>query len=637
MSAWLSQLNEEQRDAITTLDGPLLVIAGAGSGKTRVVTCRIAYLIEQGISPSQILGVTFTNKAADEMQERVRSLVKADVLICTFHRLGARLLRESAAFLGYKSDFTIYDEEDVIKILKTCVPSKQCDVKKLRNLISKAKNALEGPQDLSLVATSPEEKMLPGVYREYMEKMKSYNAFDFDDLLYCTVRLLKENPEVLAYYQERFSHLMVDEYQDTNPTQYEIVRLLTAKSRNLCVVGDPDQSIYSWRGANIQNILNFENDFPGAKVIRLEQNYRSRSNILNAANELIQLNTGRYDKHLWSDWEGGVIKRWTGDQERDEARFIAETALDYHYRYHIPLKEIAVFYRTNAQSRSLEDQFLINRIPHVLVGGISFYQRKEIKDILAFLRMVYSENDYISFLRTINLPKRGIGATTLTKIEKAANDEMYPLLTYCRKLLSDSDTLTHRVRLTANQKQGLKEYLQLINNLSLIEQQCSLKKLIEETIELSGYLKEIQKDSETFEDRRANLGELIAKAAEWEFSEDAPSLGLFLEELSLRTTLDEAKGDDCVQLMTLHNSKGLEFTLVFLAGLEENLLPHANSLNCETALEEERRLCYVGMTRAKEHLFLTRCRFRYIWGNLNFQKPSRFLKEIPENLTFSSR
>jgi DNA helicase-2/ATP-dependent DNA helicase PcrA len=630
----LKGLNEAQQAAVETVEGPILVLAGAGSGKTRVVTYRIANLLELGIPSSKILGVTFTNKAAGEMQERVRTLTQSNVLISTFHSLGARILRESIHVLGYKSQFSIYDEDDTYKLLKACIDDlaitdKKMEPKAFKQLISQAKNNLQGPEDCEK-GPSPLEELFPSVYARYQTYLQEYHALDFDDLLYLTVKLLRDHPEVLENYQNRWAFLLIDEYQDTNQAQYEMVRLLVARSGNICVVGDPDQSIYSWRGANIKNILNFEMDFPGAKVVRLEQNYRSRSNILEAANALIGFNFNRYEKNLWSDLgPGEKIKHFTGDTEQDEARFVADRIAYYHDKHKIPLKEMVVFYRTNSQSRVFEDRFLFKRIPYVIIGGISFYQRREIKDILAFLKMVHSSSDFISFSRTINIPKRGIGEASIEKIRIGATQEGLSIIDFCEKLVR-GESLMFPIKLTPKQRQGLTEYLNIINELKRISKDCSLKEVVISAIEQSGYLKILAEDRETFDDRKGNLDELITKSIEWELATESPSLGAFLEELSLKSTLDETSSEqDRVNFMTIHNGKGLEFPVVFIVGMEEDLFPHANSRDSKEAIEEERRLCYVGMTRAKEYLYLADARTRYLWGTSRTQRPSRFLKEIP--------
>jgi DNA helicase-2/ATP-dependent DNA helicase PcrA len=629
-------LNSEQKEAVETVSGQLLVLAGAGSGKTRVVTCRIASLLQSGVPPSKILGLTFTNKAANEMKERVETLTQSHVLICTFHSLGVRMLRESIQALDYKRSFTIYDEEDSIKLLRSCIEElgikdKKLDLHNIKNLISNAKNKLQSPEDLlNYDDKSPESQAFPNIYRRYQERLKEYIAVDFDDLLFLPVRLMRESQEWREYYQHRWEYLLIDEYQDTNQAQYELVRLLVAKTGNLCVVGDPDQSIYSWRGANIKNILNFEADYPGAKVIRLEQNYRSRSNILEAANQLIGHNYNRYEKNLWSNLGAGEkIKHFLAISEKEEARFIVETIRYFADIRKISLKDMVIFYRTNAQSRVFEDRLLFNRIPYVIVGGISFYQRREIKDILAFLRMVHSDTDYISFARTINLPKRGIGDASLYKIHSATSKSNLSVLDYCEALVGDN-SLPAVIKLSSKQKEALKEYVSIIRQLQRIKDECSLKELVMSTIQYTHYLAYLQEEKETFEDRKENLDELVSKAMEWEDTLENPSLSLFLEELSLKSSLDEASSTgDRLNLMTIHNGKGLEFAVVFLAGLEEDLFPHANSRESQEGLEEERRLCYVGMTRAKEYLYLTESRFRFLWGMERTQRSSRFIKEIP--------
>ncbi len=628
--------NPAQWEAVNTLEGSVLVLAGAGSGKTRVVTARIVHLIESGISPSRILGVTFTNKAAGEMRERVQKLAQHHVLICTFHSLGARVLRECIYALGYQRDFTIYDEDDVEKLLKVCLielnlKDKKMDAKPFRHLISQAKNALIGPDHIVHTdLTTDIEQAFPQVYSLYQRKLQEYQAVDFDDLLFLTVRLWREHPSLLAHYQQRWAFVLIDEYQDTNAAQYTMTRLLVEKHRNLFVVGDPDQSIYSWRGANIDNILNFERDYPGAKLVRLEQNYRSRMNILNVANALISHNSGRYEKNLWSQLgTGEKLKLFLGEDERAEADFVA-TQIEYHRAQKVPLNEMVVFYRTNAQSRVFEDSLIYRGIPYIIVGGISFYQRREIKDILAFLRISQSEADYIAFARTINLPKRGLGEATIEKMRHNANQEGLTILGYCEALLKQEPLITI-LRLTSKQKDGLAEYLDIIQELRLLKTQGSIRNLVLAAIERTRYMEYLLEDKETHEDRRENLNELIAKAVEWELSAPDPSLQAFLEELSLKSSLDETdQAQDRLSLMTIHNGKGLEFTTTFLVGLEEDLFPHVNSKNSLEELEEERRLCYVGITRAKEYLYLSYCQTRYLWGNLRMQRPSRFLKEIPK-------
>lgn len=632
-----ADLNPEQREAVESINGPFLILAGAGSGKTKVVTFRIVNLLNSGVPPRAILGLTFTNKAANEMKERVQQLTNSDVVICTFHSLGVRILRESIDALGYQNRFLIYDEEDADKVLKLCLQEldimdkKGGDFKAIKNLISKAKNNLTSPdkvdtQDL----TTASQNVFSKIYALYQQKLKDCNALDFDDLLYLSVRLFREHPHILEMYQNRWQYLLIDEYQDTNAAQYEMVRNLVRKSGNLFVVGDPDQSIYSWRGANIKNILDFEKDYPGAKVVRLEQNYRSRANILEAANALIANNEDRYEKSLWSNkGPGSKIKLYVGYDEREEARFVTRQVRKHYEEETIPLREMVIFYRTNAQSRVFEDQLLSQHIPYIIYGGVSFYQRREIKDILAFMRMVQSGADFVSFARTINIPKRGIGETSLEKIRVAAQNYNLPIFDFCWHLVTN-DELKGGLKLSSKVIEGLKDYVGIILRLREESNGGTLRDLVKAAIEQTGYIGYLKEDKDTAEERKENLDELITKAVEWEQGAENPSLEAFLEELSLKSATDEGDSNtDKIRLMTLHNGKGLEFNTTFLVGMEEDLLPHVNSRGSHSALEEERRLCYVGMTRAKEYLYLTCAETRYMWGSLKMQRPSRFLKEIP--------
>lgn len=624
---FLQQLNPEQQEAVKTIEGPLLVLAGAGSGKTRVVTYRIIYLLLQGVPPSKILGLTFTNKAAQEMRERVHSLTQSDVLISTFHSLGVRILRESIQVLGYRRSFTIYDEEDSNKLIASCLETVGCtaaeakaQLKTVRGYISSAKNNLEEPDfDDNLYCSK--------VYELYQEKLKEYQAVDFDDLLFLPVKILKDFPTIREYYQHRWKFLLIDEYQDTNNAQYELVKYLLGPQPHLCVVGDPDQSIYSWRGANIQNIMNFEKDYPQAKVIRLEQNYRSRSNILDAANALISYNKIRYEKNLWSGrGEGEKIKLFTANTEYDEAEFVARQLRMAHDTLGVPWNRMAVLYRTHALSRAFEDSFYLKHIPYLIMGGVSFYQRREIKDILSILKMVQSDSDYIAFARSINLPKRGIGPATLDKMRLGASEEKTTIFEYCEKLLGK----TPLVRLSAKQKEGLASYIEMIRTLRQIESDSSLQRLVEAAINLSDYFAHLREDLDTYEERKENLTSLVAKAAEWQATVEDPSLAAFLEELSLKSSVDDADSTkERVHLMTIHNGKGLEYDTVFIVGLEEDIFPHSRSRESHKELEEERRLCYVGMTRAQERLYMSHVMERYVWGNMKSQQPSRFIKEIP--------
>lgn len=624
---FLEQLNSQQRIAATHIEGPLLVLAGAGSGKTRVVTYRIAHLLKIGVPSSEILAVTFTNKAAGEMRQRIFHLTQETILSCTFHSLCARILRESITHLNYRSDFTIYDEEDSEKVIRECLKTlglkeDKATLKTLKTQISQAKNALTQPENIPF-----DEKPLCQVYGMYQQKLKEYNALDFDDLLYLTVGLLKTSSQILDIYQRRWSFILIDEYQDTNMAQYILIRLLAAHHNNVFAVGDPDQSIYSWRGANVHNILNFEKDFSGAKVIALEENYRSHSLILKAANSLIQHNQGRYPKNLWSKRiEGEKITLYLADNEYEEARFVISQIHKLHIDQKMSLNECAIFFRTHSQSRLFEDYLLKENIPYVIVGGLSFYQRKEIKDILAWLRMTLASTDFIAFSRTINLPKRGLGDTSLQKLREVVEKCKVNILTCIQGILNNQIPC----KLSAKQLQGLKEYIDLILSLQKSAlQKTKLSLLIEQIIHQSHYLDYLREDPDSYQDRRGNIEELITKATEWEEENKEASLAQFLEELTLKSSPEKPEQNDHIRLMTLHNGKGLEFSCVFMVGLEEELLPHINAVGHPDALEEERRLCYVGMTRAKDLLFLTAARQRHLWGIAKIMRPSRFLSEIP--------
>ncbi len=622
-------LNPQQQVAVDHVEGPLLVLAGAGSGKTRIVTHRIAHLLQMGVPSTEILAVTFTNKAAAEMRHRILQLTHQAVLTCTFHSLCAKILRESITELGFSRDFSIYDEEDSEKVIKEClielnVKDEKGLLRGYRAHISQAKNALISPD-----AFSDDDPTLKDVYALYQKKLKSYNALDFDDLLGKTIELFQTHAWVREQYQKRWSFILIDEYQDTNAAQYGIVKFLASQHRNVFAVGDPDQSIYSWRGADIHNILNFEQDFPGAKVIPLEQNYRSRSNILGAANALIAHNASRYEKRLWSDrGEGPKIGLFIADSDRAEAGFVVEQLFRLHRERNVPLNDCVIFYRTNFQSRIFEDQLLKERVQYVIVGGLSFYQRKEIKDVLSILRMVVTGADFLAFARTINLPKRGIGETTLAKLQGFANERQQEIFATCQGIVSGASPF----KLSTKAYEGLRDYIQMIEALrTMVQLGRPLHEVITEALERSRYLEYLREDPDSYEERRENVEELVSKAAEWEQETPGSSLVAFLEELSLKSSADEKDpSGEQVRLMTLHHGKGLEFAAVFLVGMEENLFPHANSLEKPEALEEERRLCYVGMTRAKEFLYLTCSRTRFLWGMPRLMRPSRFIQEIPD-------
>ena len=630
-------LNKEQREAVFHTEGPLLILAGAGSGKTRVLTHRIAYLIdEMGVNPWNILAITFTNKAAGEMRDRVDRIVgfgSESIWVSTFHSTCVRILRRYIDRLGYDTNFTIYDTDDQKTLMKDVCKLLQLDSKiyKERNLmaaISSAKNEYISPQEYELnVAGDYNKQKIAKVYWEYEKQMRANNALDFDDLLVKTVQLLQTQPDILEYYQERFRYIMVDEYQDTNLVQFKLVDLLAKKYRNICVVGDDDQSIYKFRGANIENILSFEKAFPGAKVIKLEQNYRSTQNILNAANEVIRNNRGRKDKTLWTANEEGNLTRFlqfdTAYEEADAiAREIrskaAERACDY--------SEFAVLYRTNAQSRLLEEKFILHSIPYRLVGGVNFYQRKEIKDILCYLKTIANGQDDLAVQRIINVPRRGIGATSIGKVTIFASANG---MSFYQALL--------RVKaVPAIGKAGDKilNFVEQIEDLKSRISELSIKELIEEILEKTGYKKELEAEGEIeAETRLQNIEELINKAVNYSENAETPTLDGFLEEVALVADVDNMdQSENRAILMTLHSAKGLEFPYVYLSGLEEGLFPSSMSIMSDDrdAVEEERRLCYVGITRAQKELTITAARQRMTNGETRFSMISRFVEEIPE-------
>jgi DNA helicase-2/ATP-dependent DNA helicase PcrA len=630
----LQDLNDSQKKAVGHVQGPLLVLAGAGVGKTRVVTFRIAKLLEMGIFPSQILAVTFTNKAADEMRSRVQSLTQKNVLTCTFHSLGVRILKESITTLGYQENFTIYDEQDSLELLKNCLLEKNLwmeekgFLKAIQAKISDAKNNLIDPEKVCFPPKDIQdtnERVFLQIFPFYQQKLKEYNAVDFDDLLFLPVKIIQQFPDLKERYQDRWKYLLVDEYQDTNFAQYTLVKILGEKNQNICVVGDPDQSIYAWRGALYKNILNFDKDFPKATVISLEQNYRSTNTILNAANSLIQHNIRQYDKKLWSQLEeGNKVIKFIADSDREEAEFVIQKVLAFHQKNLIPLKDIAIFYRTNSQSRLFEDLLLQKKVPYIIFGGLSFYQRREIKDLLSFLKLCLFDADFLSFCRAINIPKKGIGNSTLQKLNLFAEQQKMPILQALIPLCNSSTI--ENLKLSEKQKIGIKNFLNLIFSLRVFMQNHSLPELISETIERTGYLSYLKEDPLSFDDRKANIEEFLVKAYQWQEEKKSSHLIQFLEDLSLFSALDVSRNIEGVQLMTLHNSKGLEFSVVFIVGMEEDLFPLTHSQGRD--LEEERRLCYVGMTRAKKHLHLSCSRLRFLWGNLREMIPSRFIQEI---------
>ena len=635
-------LNEPQREAVLHTDGPLLILAGAGSGKTRVLTHRIAYLIdERGVNPWNILAITFTNKAAEEMRQRVDSLVNfgaESIWVSTFHSACVRILRRFIDRLGYDNRFTIYDTDDQKTLMKEVCRKVDIDTKvyKERNLlaaVSSAKNEMILPDEFELNAGGDFGQLkIAKVYREYEAQLKANNALDFDDLLVKTVQLLETQPDVLEYYQERFRYIMVDEYQDTNTVQFRLVRLLAGKYRNLCVVGDDDQSIYKFRGANIRNILDFEHEFPDAHVVRLEQNYRSTGNILNAANGVIRNNRNRKEKTLWTDnGEGEKIQLRQFDTAFDEAEYIAED-IKKEVQEGASYNDSAVLYRTNAQSRLFEEKFIAMNIPYKIVGGINFYARREIKDLLAYLKTVDNGQDDLAVRRIINVPKRGIGLTTINRIQESADERG---IGFYEALLAPD--LIPGVGRSASK---LDSFAALIEYFKGQTEKESITDLLREIIEKTGYVESLEaEDKVEAESRIENIDELVNKAAAYEEDcqdrgEEA-SLSGFLEEVALVADIDSLDEDqDYVVLMTLHSAKGLEFPHVYLAGMEDGLFPSYMTITSDDNedLEEERRLCYVGITRAEEKLTLTCARRRMVRGETQFNKMSRFIKEIPMEL-----
>jgi len=633
-------LNTQQQEAVFQTEGPVLVLAGAGSGKTRVLTHRTAYLIEEkGVNPYHIMAITFTNKAAAEMRERIDHLVgfgSESIWVSTFHSSCVRILRRYIDRLGYDNRFTIYDADDQKTVMKEVCKRLQIDTKQtkeraLLNVISNAKNELISPEEFTLRAAGDYAKQKQAqVYREYQQTLKKNNALDFDDLIMKCVELFKADPEVLDSYQERLRYIMVDEYQDTNTAQFELVRLLASKYRNLCVVGDDDQSIYKFRGANIHNILNFEQYFPDAKVIKLEENYRSTQNILDAANAVIKNNVGRKSKALWTQQVAGdKIDCRDFDTAYDEAEYIAHSINSFVRKGVFSYGDSAVLYRTNAQSRLLEERFVRENIPYKIVGGVNFYARKEIKDLLSYLKTIDNAQDDLAVKRIINVPKRGIGATTIAKVQDYADENgmsFYAALKQAEEIPTLSKATATKIRPFVTFIQTLRSKLPYI----------SLEQLMDEIIEDTGYVAEL--DAEGTDEARArieNIDELISKIVAYEENEEHPMLSGFLEEVALIADIDSLdENSDYVVLMTLHSAKGLEFPNVYLAGMEDGLFPSYMTITSDdpTEVEEERRLCYVGITRAREHLTLTSARMRMTRGETQYHKVSRFVKEIPKSL-----
>lgn len=679
-------LNPEQREAVLTAEGPLLILAGAGSGKTSVLVNRIANLLrfgssyksryypadlseddlgllndylareecgqgempeyiayfmeEKRVKPENILAVTFTNKAAKEMQERVAALVGEagrKVLLTTFHSLAVRILRRFIDRLGQERNFVIYDTGDQLSLLKECLKEMNIDPKKFSpsmflGKISKAKNELLTPEVFQRQAADFNAEIAGQVYQLYQQKLAANNALDFDDLLMKTVQLFKASPEVLAYYQEKFRYIMVDEYQDTNQVQYQMVRLMSAESQNICVVGDEDQSIYGWRGADIRNILDFERDYPSAKVVKLEKNYRSTQTILDAANSVIDNNTERKKKKLWSEKKGAEqITYYKASDQYDEAGFVVSQVMALVRNEGRRFGDCAVLYRTNAQSRAFEEVFMRQGLPYQIVGGTKFYDRKEIKDVMAYLKVLFNPLDTVSMLRIINVPKRSLGAASIAKVADYARENGLNF----NEALCKVDEIAS---LSARTRNSFKKFLALLDNLQ--QSEGSVRELMTKVIKDTGYLADLEKENTSeAEDRIDNLQEFLSVAEEFDQKEDNGGLSGFLEQISLVSDLDSlGEGENGVVLMTLHSAKGLEYPVVFLVGMEEGIFPHFRALNNEQEgqlnkeMEEERRLCYVGITRAKEKLYLTSAFQRMMYGNIACNFTSRFLTEIPAEL-----
>ncbi|MEQ6375587.1 DNA helicase PcrA [Bacillaceae bacterium S4-13-56] len=632
-------LNPEQQNAVRHTEGPLLIMAGAGSGKTRVLTHRIAYLLgEKDVAPRNILAITFTNKAAREMRERVQNLVgsvASEIWLSTFHSMCVKILRRNIDRIGYDRNFSILDTTDQLSVIRKVLKDLNFDPKKtdpraMLSAISSAKNELVTPEEFEKNAGDYYQQQAAKVYKGYQRMLRKNQSLDFDDLIMQTLHLFDRVPEVLEYYQRRFQYIHVDEYQDTNRAQYSLVNKLASRYQNLCVVGDSDQSIYRWRGADIANILSFEKDYPNARVILLEQNYRSTKIILNAANEVIKNNPERKPKKLWTENEEGfTIQYHCGGNEQEEGFFIVDQIEKLTREDNLNYDDIAILYRTNAQSRAIEDVLMKSNIPYQMVGGTKFYDRKEIKDVLAFLRLISNPNDDISFTRVVNEPKRGIGNSTLDKLGQHA-------AAYGLSLFQAVDEV-ELMGLSARATKGLREFQTMISNWNKMQEFLSVTDLVEEILVKTGY-EEMLKNENTIESqsRLENINELLSVTKHFEETNEDKSLINFLTDLALIADIDRVDEDpnseEKVILMTLHSAKGLEFPVVFLIGLEENIFPHSRSLMADEEMEEERRLCYVGITRAEKRLFLTHARMRTLYGRTQFNPVSRFIDEIPDDL-----
>lgn len=637
MNSLLTGLNKEQQQAVQHTEGPLLILAGAGSGKTKVLTVRIAHLLAQGVNPYEILAITFTNKAAKEMKSRVEGLV-GDVANCiwlsTFHSFCAKFLRfELDNFLGYNSNFTIYDTSDSQAVIKAALKALNLDDKyypvgAMIGAISDAKNKLLFASDFRKQARDFYQQKVADVYEYYERELRKNNALDFDDLLLVAVKLLQSNEAVLDKYSKRFRYVMIDEYQDTNHAQYLLAKLLSSYWKNIAVVGDADQSIYAWRGADIQNILDFEKDYPNCTSIKLEQNYRSTKIILDAANAVIENNEGRPKKNLWTDkTEGAKIQHFTAQSEHEEAAFIGDTIAKKHDIHGIPYGDMAILYRTNAQSRVLEEALIKRALPYTMVGGTKFYDRKEIKDVLAYLRVLYNPFDDLSLLRIINVPKRSIGATTVAKLQdyaRANGTSLFMTLTQLHLV----DTIKGKT------KEKLEEFGILIFTLVAEMEDKTVLDILESILDRTGYLAQLEESTDPQDQARAeNIGELLSVAKDFQDTNPTGTVEDFLEQVALVNDVDSFEQEESkVTLMTLHAAKGLEFPIVFLGGLEEGLFPHSRTLMNPEEIEEERRLAYVGITRAEKELYISNATTRTVFGRTSSYLPSRFIDEIPEEL-----
>ena len=637
MNSLLTGLNKEQQQAVQHTEGPLLILAGAGSGKTKVLTVRIAHLLAQGVNPYEILAITFTNKAAKEMKSRVEGLV-GDVAnriwLSTFHSFCAKFLRfEIDSFLGYNSNFTIYDTSDSQAVIKAALKALNLDDKyypvgAMIAAISDAKNQLLFASDFRKQARDFYQQKVADVYEYYERELRKNNALDFDDLLLVAVKLLQSNTAVLDKYSHRFRYVMIDEYQDTNHAQYLLAKLLASHWKNIAVVGDADQSIYAWRGADIQNILDFEKDYPNCRSIKLEQNYRSTKIILDAANAVIDNNEGRPEKNLWTDkTEGTKIQHFTAQSEHEEAAFIGDTIAKKHDIHDVPYGDMAILYRTNAQSRVLEEALIKRALPYTMVGGTKFYDRKEIKDVLAYLRVLYNPFDDLSLLRIINVPKRSIGATTVAKLQDYAREKGTSLfMTLTQLHLIDS--------IKGKTKEKLEEFGILIFTLVSEMEDKTILDILESILDRTGYLAQLEESTDPQDQARAeNIGELLSVAKDFQDTNPSGTVEDFLEQVALVNDVDSFEQEEAkVTLMTLHAAKGLEFPIVFLCGLEEGLFPHSRTLMNPEEIEEERRLAYVGITRAEKELYISNATTRTVFGRTSSYLPSRFIDEIPEEL-----